>query len=188
MKLDKNSGKEVKMSQQIKREKSADPKEILKQEKQQKEKEKKEKEKQEKERKEREKKEKERLEKERKEREKQAKKGMALPPSLTTSEINKIGRPNDQSNLNQSSNTGIPNSKSENVLNKFKKQTSILSSNSSKNSNIANTSTNNKSTLQQPLIPKGRFRCQVVYLDESVKTFELDVSFLDLIKISYTKS
>lgn len=94
---------------------------------------------------------------------------------------------NNNSNLAQ-----MPSSKSENVLNKFKKP-SLLSSSSTNNksngtpSKKNSNSNNNNQELQmsmsmqqqqqqpQQLTPKGRLRCQVVYLDESVKTFDIDV-------------
>jgi hypothetical protein len=79
----------------------------------------------------------------------------------------------------------MTNSKSENMLSKLRKQTSLLSSSNSSNNNN-NSKDKNRQIIQspmdqqQPLLPKGRFRCQVVYLDESVKTFDLDVSFFFL--------
>jgi hypothetical protein len=186
MKLNtKDSTKEMSSQQQVKRDKSVDPKEKLKQEKLQKEKEKKERERVEKERKEREKREKEKLEKERKEREKLNKKGGSgvLTGAATSSDLNRI---NSDSQQSPKTNITMTNSKSENVLSKLRKQTSLLGSSGSQSASKSNTKSDSKNKnmivqspldQQQPLLPKGRFRCQVVYLDESVKTFDLDVSF-----------
>ena len=198
MKIDKDS-KMSTSSNQIKRDKSVDlSKEKAKaQEKAQKEKEKKERERAERERKEREKKEKERMEKERKEREKLMKKSQSnlnqsqaaaavLPTSATASEINRLAKQqSQQSSLDQSQQSSldmsnqqpaqgsIPSSKSENVLSIFKKS----------NSKLSNKKQQQEMTASQQALAKGRFRCQVVYLDESVKTFDLDVSSLCLIFI-----
>lgn len=143
------------------REKSVDIKDSKEKQKQEK-LEKKEKERLEKERKEREKKEKERLEKERKEREKAAKKGN-VSSSATTNDINKL------SNEQSTSNPTIPTSKSENLLSRLTKKSD------NKVNEKKQTSIQQQMQPQQPPIPKGRFRCQVIYLDESVKTFDLDV-------------
>jgi hypothetical protein len=167
MKIDK----EANMSNQMKRDKSADlSKDRAKQEK-------KEKERLEKERKEREKKEKERLEKERKDREKSMKKSSSTlnnqqnvqPPqittSATTSDINRLDseyNQQQQAPQSQIQQGGIPSSKSENVLSIFKK--SSKSDSKKKQDSIA---------AQSPLA-KGNFRCQVVFLDETVVPFELD--------------
>ena len=173
MKLDNTSSGRETMNQ-IKRDKSVDIKETkerLKQEKLQKEKEKKEKEKQEKERKEREKKEK-------KEREKAAKKGASTPTisdknnkqsnavssSSTTSALNKFNKQDSGSTGELGTPSSLPSSKSENVLSKLRKN------NDSKWLNR----TQQQPQAQQSVIPKGRYRYQVVYLDETVKTFDVD--------------
>ena len=185
MKLD-NSGMETMSSNNNnnlnKRDKSVDIKEAkerLKQEKLQKEREKKEREKQEKERKEREKKEK-------KEREKLMKKGggqssaspgpanlsisgpMAVTPSMTTPALNKLVKQGSTSSGDPASNSNMPSSKSENVLSKLRKQ-------SSNNEKMNQSQQQQQQQQQAPLIGKGRYRCQVVYLDETVKTFDIDV-------------
>ena len=196
MKLDKSASnmnrsinesqqQQPQQQQQTPRDKSIDTKatkEKQKQEKFQKEKEKKE----EKERIEREKKEK-------KEREKLLKKGggdQITTSATTTSNLNKFS----STNQIQSNQTAlIPSSKSENVLNKFKTTTSqqdILKSNKKE-----------ISLAQVMPIPKGKYRCHVVYLDEAVKDFELDVNtnpfllliyvvklFLNFLKISFTEN
>jgi erythrocyte membrane protein band 4.1 len=156
MKIDKEGNNmSNQQQQQIKRDKSADvSKDRAKQEK-------KEKERLEKERKEREKKEKERLEKERKEREKSMKKSASnlnqpqITNSATASDLNRDFSAGQQSG----GGGGIPTSKSENVLSIFKKSGGGKSDSKAK---------------KPEEIPKGFFRCQVVYLDETVKSFELE--------------
>lgn len=160
MKIDSKDSSNI--MNQTKRDKSMDIKETkerLKQEKLQKEREKKEREKQEKERKEREKKEK-------KEREKALKKGgipltsnKQVTSSSTTSALNKITKQNSDSS-SELGTPNLPNSKSENVLSKFKNSNSQTATNTSN---------------QSPQLPKGRYRYQIVYLDETVKTFDVDV-------------
>ncbi|RNA19855.1 hypothetical protein BpHYR1_030157 [Brachionus plicatilis] len=166
MKIDKNSDS----MNSSKRDKSVDKKE-----KQRLEKEKRDKEKQEK-------KAKELLEKQKKEQEKVLKKTGQQQPSVsasqTTSDLNKITKQNskdlDRTNSSKAS-TGLTASKSENVLNKLKKPVSIFSSSSSsKKQSQKIKSQSNLLLQQQQSLPKGRFRCQVVYLDESVKQFDLD--------------
>ena len=182
MKLDeRDSGKDATMNQAQqatpRRDKSVDirdAKERVKQEKLQKEKEKKEKEKQEKERKEREKREKERLEKEKKMQKKTGQSGMSPGPSLSISApTNPVSSSATSSALNKliksSDNSNMPNSKSENVLSKFRKQ-----NNDPKASSRKMDATNMQ--LQQNKVSKDRYRCQVVYLDETVKTFDIDVN------------
>jgi hypothetical protein len=179
MKIDKEA---TNMSNQMKRDKSVElNKDKAKQEKKEKErleKERKEREKKEKERLEKERK--ERLEKERKEREKSMKKSssnlnQSQPPppqitsSATTSDINRLDtsefnqQQQSQSQQPQIQQGGLPSSKSENVLSIFKK--------SSKSD--SKTKKQDTSAVQAPL-PKGNFRCQVVYLDETVVPFDLD--------------
>jgi hypothetical protein len=158
MKQSKSQQLETKTSTRDKSVDFIDSKEKQKQEKL----EKKEKERLEKERKEKEKKEKERSEKERKEREKAAKKNN-VSSSATTNDINKL------SSEQSASNPTIPTSKSENLLSKLTKK-SDNKLNEKKQGSIQQ-----QMQPQQPPIPKGRFRCQVIYLDESVKTFDLDV-------------
>ena len=181
MKIDK----EVNMSSSgtSKRDKSMDVKERAKQDKLQKEKEKR----LEKERKEREKKEKERLEKERKEREKSLKKSTnnlssqpistpIITSSATASEINRLAKQGSQYSNDPDyapnaagAPSNMPNSKSENVLSIFKKQTSNDGSGKNSNKNKSQDALQSQKTLS-----KGRFYCQIVYLDESVKQFDLD--------------
>ena len=156
-----------------------DAKERIKIEKLQKEKEKKEREKQEKEREKQEKERKEREKKEKKEREKAMKKG-ATPPiaisgpidkskpvttSATTSALNKMSKQASGSSSDLATPT-MPSSKSENALGKFRKKD---------NDSKWPSSRSQQQTTQQPQIPKGRYRYQVVYLDETVKTFDVDV-------------
>ena len=100
-----------------------------------------------KEQKEREKQEKLRKEQEKKERKEQEK--LAKKQNVSASVTS--GTLNKQGNNNQV----ISNSVSDNFLGKNKSQQQMAA----------------------PLIPKGRYRCQVVYLDESVKNFDVDVSF-----------
>ncbi|CAF0727005.1 unnamed protein product [Brachionus calyciflorus] len=175
MKLDNNNKTTDTMSSMSKRDKSIDKKEKLRLDKEKKEREK------------QEKKERELKEKQKKEQEKILKKTSQqqstniLPASITSSDINKLTKQNskdfDQTNTSKSTN-GLSTSKSENVLNKLKKPTSIFSSSSSKKENQKLQSQSNlliqQQQQQQQMLPKGRFRCQVVYLDESVKTFDLD--------------
>ena len=109
--------------------------------------------KQEKLQREREKKERERQEKERKEREKKERKllkknGGGAVSSSATSSA--LNR------FNEFAEPSLSNSKSENVLNQ-------------------------RRLLDQPqanVLPKGRYRCQVAYLDESVKAFDIDVRYM----------
>lgn len=142
----------------------------------------------EKERKEREKKEKERLEKEKK----QQKNSSNLNSSITSGDINKLSRQAIQQGDTSQTNTSIPQSKSENMLSRLKKQTSLFGDKNKKEKNaeppvISAPQPSNQTIQLQPqnqmpevpsLIsqPKGRYRCQVIYLDESVKTFDIDVS------------
>jgi hypothetical protein len=165
------------------RDKSADikdAKERIKLEKLQKEKEKKEREKQEKEREKQEKERKEREKKEKKEREKALKKGTTPPiaisgpvdknkpvtTSATTSALNKMSKQGSGSSSELATPT-MPSSKSENALGKFRKK---------ENDSKWPSSRSQQQSVQQPQIPKGRYRYQVVYLDETVKTFDVDVS------------
>lgn len=163
-------------------------KEKLKQEKLQKEKEKR----LEKERKEREKKEKERIDKENKQKKTKSAAG-GLNSSTTSGDINKLSKQfeqkqavvsSSQSNLNT---TGpIPQSKSENMLTRLKKQTSLFGDKSNGGGNkkieppvIVQPSPPQTQMPEPPHLisqPRNRYRAQVIYLDESVKTFDIDVS------------
>ena len=195
MKLDRTSEQQLNSSREMSserqqsqsqiqtatRDKSVDTKatkEKQKQEKIQKEKEKKERERLEKERKEQEKKEKERLEKEKKEREKLMKKGggggvspgtgpdsSQIPASATASNLSGGGKFTSSNPIGQSASVtalasrgGVQSSKSENALNK-----SLQSE------------TGQQQKSPQAIIPKGRYRCKVVYLDEGIKHFDLEV-------------
>ena len=80
--------------------------------------------------------------------------GGGVPSSATISNFGRTDSSNVQ-NPSFSQNQMIPNSKSETFLNQPKKGSS--------------------STSQKLQVPKGRLRCQIIYLDESVKVFDVEV-------------
>lgn len=102
---------------------------------------------------------KERLKREQKEREKQEK-------------LEKKQR-KEQEKLAKKQN--VANSATSGALDK--QQANPLVSNSQSDNNLLNKS-KSQQQMAAPLIPKGRYRCQVVYLDESVKNFDIDKNAL----------
>jgi hypothetical protein len=138
-------------------------------------------------------------------------KGSVINSSATNYELNRSAGDMIASSTKQqpavyatsvsSNGSQMPNSKSENVLSATMKKTAPPTGGSFLSSFLIPKLTSKKTPQppsqalatqmpfadvhQQPPVPKGRLRCQVIYLDESVKTFDLDVSVLILIIAAY---